>query len=41
MSFYWPIALIFVGYLLYHEAITWSKVIGIALCLVGLVFINR
>lgn len=35
------IALIFVGYLLYHEAITWSKVIGIVLCLIGLVFINR
>lgn len=35
------IALIFIGYFLYHEAITWSKVIGIIICMVGLFFINR
>ena len=35
------IILIFVGYLLYKEAITWTKVIGIAVCLVGLALINK
>ena len=34
------IILIFVGYLLYHEAITWNKVAGIIVCLIGLVLIN-
>lgn len=34
------VVLIFVGYLLYHEAITWNKLVGIAICLVGLGFIN-
>lgn len=33
-------ALIVVGLLLYHEAITWNKAVGVGLCLVGLVFIN-
>ena len=32
--------LLFVGWLLYHEALTWNKILGIAICLVGLVFIN-
>lgn len=32
--------LIFVGYLLYHEAITWNKIAGIIICLAGLVLIN-
>ena len=32
--------LIFVGYLLYHEAITWNKIAGIIVCLIGLVLIN-
>ena len=32
--------LLFVGYLLYHEALTWNKILGIGICLVGLVFIN-
>ena len=32
--------LLFVGYLLYHEALTWNKILGIVICLVGLVFIN-
>lgn len=35
------LGLIVVGYLLYHEAITWSKVAGVAICLVGLYFINK
>lgn len=34
------IALIGVGYLLYKEAITWNKILGIIICLVGLGFIN-
>ena len=34
------VILIFVGYLLYHEAITWNKIAGIAVCLAGLVLIN-
>ena len=32
--------LIFVGYMLYKESITWNKIVGIAVCLVGLVLIN-
>ena len=34
------VALIFVGFLLYHEALTWNKVVGVVICLVGLAFIN-
>lgn len=34
------VILIFAGYLLYHEAITWNKVIGMIICLAGLVLIN-
>ena len=33
-------ALVFVGHLLYHEALTWNKLVGVAVVLVGLVFIN-
>lgn len=32
--------LLFVGWLLYHEAMTWNKIVGIVICLIGLVFIN-
>ena len=32
--------LLFVGYLLYHEALTWNKLVGVGVCMVGLVFIN-
>ena len=32
--------LLVVGYFLYHEALTWNKVVGVVICLVGLVFIN-
>ena len=35
------VILIFVGLIGYHESITWSKVLGVAICLVGLYFINR
>lgn len=34
------VILIFVGWLIYKEAITWNKLVGIALCLAGLFFIN-
>ena len=34
------VILIFVGHLLYHEAITWNKIVGILICLAGLVLIN-
>lgn len=39
-SSFLALALIFVGYLLYNETITWNKIIGIVICLVGLLFIN-
>ncbi len=34
------VMLLIVGYILYHEAFTWNKVIGVVICLVGLIFIN-
>ena len=34
-------ALVFVGYFLYQEPLTPSKLIGVVICLIGLVFINR
>ena len=34
------VLLLFVGFFLYHEALTWNKLLGVAICLVGLVFIN-
>ena len=33
-------ALLFVGYFLYHETLTWNKLAGVAFCLIGLVIIN-
>ena len=35
------IALVFVGLLLYHETLTPRKLIGIIICLIGVVFINK
>lgn len=35
------IALLAVGYFLYHEQLSASKIIGVLICLVGLYFINR
>ena len=35
------IVLIVVGLIGYHEQINWSKVLGVAICLVGLYFINK
>lgn len=40
-SAFLAVVLIFVGFLLYKEQITLSKVAGIAICMVGLYFINR
>ncbi|MCQ2403380.1 MAG: EamA family transporter [Lentisphaeria bacterium] len=34
-------ALIVVGRMLYKEPLSWSKIVGILFCLVGLLFINR
>lgn len=34
------VILIFVGYMLYKEAITWNKIVGILVCLAGLGIIN-
>jgi drug/metabolite transporter (DMT)-like permease len=39
-SSFLAVALIFVGWLLYQETLTWNKLVGVAICLVGLVFIN-
>ncbi len=32
--------LLAVGYFLYHESLSWQKLVGAAICLVGLVFLN-
>ena len=34
------VALLFVGFFLYREPLRWNKVVGVVICLVGLVFIN-
>ena len=34
------VILIFVGYMLYKEAITWNKIVGVIICLAGLGLIN-
>ena len=34
-------ALIVVGFLFYQETVTWNKLVGIAICLIGLVFMNK
>ena len=39
-SSFLAIALIAVGFALYHEPLTWNKLVGIGICMVGLVFIN-
>lgn len=39
-SSFLAVALLFVGYLLYREQLTWNKLAGAAICLVGLIFIN-
>lgn len=39
-SSFLAIALIIVGVLLFHEALTWNKILGIGICMIGLIFIN-
>ena len=39
-SAFLAVALLLVGYLLYHEALTWNKLLGVAICIIGLAFIN-
>jgi len=39
-SSFLAVALIFVGFLAYHEPLTWNKLVGVVICLVGLYFIN-
>ena len=34
------ILLLALGYFIYNEALTWNKLLGIAICLIGLIFIN-
>lgn len=40
-SAFLAVALLFVGYLLYHENLTVNKIVGMVICLVGLYFINK
>lgn len=35
------IALIFLGFFMYKEVITWSKVVGVIICLVGIWFLKK
>jgi len=39
-SAFLAVILIFVGALLFKEVITWNKIVGVVICLTGLVFIN-
>lgn len=39
-SSFLAVALIIVGFLLYHETITWNKIAGVVICLIGLGLIN-
>ena len=39
-SAFLAVILILVGFLLFREAITWNKIVGVVICLIGLVFIN-
>lgn len=34
------VSLLIVGCLLFREGVTWNKIVGIAVCMIGLVFIN-
>ncbi|MCR4706787.1 MAG: EamA family transporter [Clostridiales bacterium] len=39
-SAFLAVTLLLVGYFLYHESLTWNKFLGVAICLVGLFFLN-
>ena len=34
------VGLLLVGYLMYHESLTWNKITGVLVCLAGLILIN-
>ena len=34
------ILLLLLGFFVYHETLTWNKLVGVAICLIGLVFLN-
>ena len=40
-SAFLAVALIFVGYLIFKEALTPNKIVGVVICLIGLYFINK
>ena len=39
-SSFLAIALVFVGFLFYRESLTWNKLLGLAICLIGIAVIN-
>lgn len=39
-SSFLAIALLVVGALIFHEALSWKKLLGVGICMIGLVFIN-
>lgn len=39
-SSFLSVILVFVGLFLFRETLTWNKIVGILICMVGLVFIN-
>ena len=39
-SAFLAVLLLFVGFLLYREALNWNKIVGVFICLIGLAFIN-
>ena len=39
-SAFLAVALVIVGFIAYREALTWNKILGVIVCLIGLVFIN-
>ena len=39
-SSFLAIGLLIVGALLYHESLTWNKLLGVVICMIGLVFMN-
>ena len=40
-SAFLAILLLVVGLVLYREAITWNKIVGVAVCLIGLAILNK
>lgn len=34
------ILLLLLGFFMYHEALTWNKLVGVVICLIGLIFLN-